>query len=608
MIKKIFSMALSVTALFSVTALMAQQHFQTVPFQSGYTADVIANGVGPSIASTTNNVDGTYYNLVANDFKPTPTSIPPSYGLPANGTISSGLSSTPGLKFQLGDLNGNNSLRLVSNIPGAIDNSGTLVLSNPVAAVKLYMLATSGQGTAQVTITVNFTDNTTQSFTEQEIPFWNSTRTNYAIRGIGRVNRNTDVLQTFPEDPKLYQTVHNIDVVNQTKLIQSITVKKTINEGVANILAFSVDAYTDCVEPITQPAGAITSASAQISWTIPTGTQAVSHDIYYSTSLTAPTSSTTPNYSGVTGVTYTIGNLSPNTKYYYWVRTNCNGMMNQSQWSLPKYFTTLCGVTALPYTYDFYYFNNFEFKTCWNNALSGGTPATGPTGTAYGWHRNPFLNIENNNWAATVVIDGVNKISWTTTPLFDFSAGAYKVKFKYGLTPYGSPSATQMGVDDVVHFMISNDGGNTWTILTTWDHNNSPSNTPNEYTYDIPGSISATTRFAFYASSGAINDHFSISFFVDDFSVESNAPLSTSEMSNPSKKTAVHPNPFKDVLYLLDTRELKNVSVGDASGRIVKTFEGSGKELNLSMLNAGVYFVTVIFKDGSKSTTKVIKQ
>ncbi|MFP3803109.1 fibronectin type III domain-containing protein, partial [Paraburkholderia sp. SIMBA_027] len=81
------------------------------------------------------------------------------------------------------------------------------------------------------------------------------------------------------------------------------------------------DAYSDCGVPALNPVGALTSNSAQVSWTVPANTQAASYDIYYSTTNTAPTSTTTPNITGITGTSATIGSLSFTTTYYYWVRT-----------------------------------------------------------------------------------------------------------------------------------------------------------------------------------------------------------------------------------------------------------------------------------------------
>ncbi|MFC3159221.1 T9SS type A sorting domain-containing protein [Chryseobacterium arachidis] len=93
----------------------------------------------------------------------------------------------------------------------------------------------------------------------------------------------------------------------------------------------------------------------------------------------------------------------------------------------------------------------------------------------------------------------------------------------------------------------------------------------------------------------------------DDFSL-TQTNLATAETSVKKNTIKVYPNPFKDVLYIAETKEAKSVSVADVSGRVVKTIENPGKELHLSELNSGLYLVTVTFKDGTKSTVKAIKQ
>ncbi|MCJ7933166.1 MAG: T9SS type A sorting domain-containing protein [Chryseobacterium sp.] len=598
MVINLFLRAIPSIALFSAATMMAQ-NFQTMPVQSGYTDDVIANGTGSSMTSTTTDVDGVSYNFVARDFKLTPTSSDLTYGLPTNGIINSVVASTPGLSFQLGNLSGNNSLRINSSAAGS--NTGTLVFTNPVAAFKLYMLSTSGSGSSSVTITVNFTDNTSQVFSNQSISDWYG-GSNFAIQGIGRILRTTDVLDANTTNPRLYQTVLNIDAANQAKPIQSVTVTKTNSAGVANIFAFSADAYTSCVAPTLSPVGSISSNSAQISWTVPSGTQAASHDIYYSTSPAVPNSSTVPSYPGVTGTSYTIGSLSASTTYYYWVRTNCSTGTSQSSWSFAGTFTTLCGTVVPSYTNNFTSFPG----TCWATNISGGTPSTGPTGTTSYWFQRNFLNGASNG-SANMNLYSTNRTGWIKTVPFDLSTGGYRVKFNHGITTYSGTAASQMGSDDVVYFLVSNDGGSTWTILQTWNAGDSPSNTSTEYIYNLTAYTSANTVFAFYGSSGTTYDSQDYNFYVDDFTVE-NAQLSVSEVSGQVKKTAVHPNPFKDVLYISDTREVKSAAVGDTSGRVVQTIEGPVKELNLSNLNSGLYFVTLYFKDGSQSTVKAIKK
>ncbi len=594
----LFFKALPAIALLSATAMMGQ-NFQTMPVSSGYTADVIANGIGSSMISTTTDVDGVSYNFVSRDFQLTSTSTPINYGIPTNGIINSVVASTPGLSYQLADFSGNNSLRINTNAAGS--NSGTLVFSNPVAAFKLYMLSTSGSGSSTVTITVNFTDNTTQVFTGQNISDWYS-GINFAIQGIGRILRTSNSLEPNSTNPRLYQNVLNIDAANQAKPIQSVTVTKTNSAGVVNVFAFSADAYTDCLAPTTEAATAVTSSSAQISWTVPSSNQAVSHDIYYSTNAATPTANTVPSHSAVSGTSYTLGSLSPSTNYYYWVRTNCSGASSKSAWSFSKSFTTLCGAVEPSYT------NNFTSYpgNCWSNSLSGGTPDTGPTGSTSYWNQRNFLNGPSNG-SASMNLYGTSKTGWIKTLPFNLSAGGYKVKFDYGVTTYSGTAASEMDSDDVVHFLVSNDGGSTWTILQTWNANNSPSNTSTEYTFSLANFTNANTVFAFYGDTGPVDDDLDYNFYIDNFTVEKEQ-LSTSEVSSQTKKAAVHPNPFKDILYLSDTREVKSASVADASGRIVKTVEGAVKELDLSRLNTGLYFITLYFKDGSKSTVKAIKK
>lgn len=587
--------ALSTCALFFASNVAAQ-NFQTMPVQSGYTADVIANGIGSSMTSTTTDVDGVSFAFVARDFQLTSTSATINYGIPVNGIINSVVASTPGLSYQLGDLSANNSLRLAT-----IGETGTLVFATPKAAFKLYMLSTSGSGTSSVSATVTFTDNTTQVFSGIALSDWYN-GSNYAIQGIGRINRTNNVLESSTTNPRLYQSVLNIDAGNVTKPIQSITIAKSAGTGISNIFAMSADAFTDCSAPTLQPVGTLSSNSAQVSWTIPPTTTAASYDVYYSTTNTAPTSTTTPNMTGVTGTSTTIGGLASSTTYYYWVRTNCTTATSQSGWSLGGTFTTLCGAVVPAYTNTF---NPFP-GNCWTNNLSGGTPATGPTGSNTYWVQDGFLNVGTAG-AIRINLYTTNSTGWLKTVPFDLSTGGYRVKFDYGVTTYSGTAASPMGSDDVIHFMVSNDGGTTWNILKTWDVNSTPSNVLATYSYDLVTNTGSNTVFAFYGTDGTVDDTPDYNFYVDNFIVES-AQLSTSEVNGSKKAVTIHPNPFKDVLYISDTKDLKLVTVTDVSGRLLKTIENPTKEINLSTLSSGLYFVNIQFKDGSKTTVKAIKQ
>ena len=60
MVINLFSRVVPAIALFSASVFMAQ-NYQTMPVSSGFTADVIANGIGSSTISTNNDVDGVSY-------------------------------------------------------------------------------------------------------------------------------------------------------------------------------------------------------------------------------------------------------------------------------------------------------------------------------------------------------------------------------------------------------------------------------------------------------------------------------------------------------------------------------------------------------------------
>lgn len=84
----------------------------------------------------------------------------------------------------------------------------------------------------------------------------------------------------------------------------------------------------------------VTSNSAGISWTaaVPAPEE---YDVYFSTSSVAPNAGTIP-IGSVSGVSATLIELSANTTYYFWVRSDCTA--SQSAWSAVGTFTTLVAV------------------------------------------------------------------------------------------------------------------------------------------------------------------------------------------------------------------------------------------------------------------------
>src|SRR6478735_4735253 len=220
---------------FAAVALMLQAKAQTfshavVPV-TGFTADVIADGAGSAASSTTADVDGVNYNFVAQNFV-NPSNASPTSALPNTGLITSAVTSTPGLTYQLAPYTANNSLRISGT------GAGTLTFPAGIFADQVYVLATSGSGTSTTIITVTFSDNTTQVF-NQVISDWYDA-TGFAIQGISRVNRTNDAIENSTTNPRLYQFQLPLTQANISRQIQSINFNKTSAGGVLNVMGISV--------------------------------------------------------------------------------------------------------------------------------------------------------------------------------------------------------------------------------------------------------------------------------------------------------------------------------------------------------------------------------
>lgn len=92
---------------------------------------------------------------------------------------------------------------------------------------------------------------------------------------------------------------------------------------------------------------------------------------------------------------------------------------------------------------------------------------------------------------------------------------------------------------------------------------------------------------------------------IDDLEiVQEDANLSVSEVSK--VKTFVYPTPFHDVVNISNVENVKSITINDAGGKLVKSFLPS-KELNLSELNEGLYFINLFMQDGTVRNYKTLK-
>ncbi len=376
--------------------------------------------------------------------------------------------------------------------------------------------------------------------------------------------------------------------------------------GEAHDYNVNIGAAPSCLAPANLSVSAISAAAATLSWTPPSVAVGVGYEYYISTSVTAPVSTTAASGSVANpAVSVSLSNLSPLTDYHVWVRSVCS-TTDKSAWSSSAAFTTPCGTVVPNFSFDF----ASGINSCWSKA-DGGTPASGPTGTTSEWYEFGYLNngfsgaMKVNVYTDTFSPSTFN--TWLITPTFNLSAGGYRVTFDYGLTESYDTTSGTLGSDDLVQFVVSQDGGTTWTVLKTWNASDSPSNTSSQYVFNLTGYTSANTRFAFYATNGTVADPESVDFFIDNFAVEQNV-LATEETSAAKNTVKAYPNPFSDVLNISDAAKVKSIMITDAAGRILKTIATPDSLLHLEELKQGVYMVVLEMKDGSRQTVKTIKK
>ena len=203
---------------------------------SGYTADVVANGTNLPVSSTISaDFDAAGYSLMERGYSNNAGGVA-TQGLPSNGIINSTL--TAGLPFQLASYSASNSLRLLGSA------SGTLTLAQPRAINTLYVLAATGSGSSNMSVTLRYTDNTTELFGGNFVPDWFGGG-NYAILGLGRTTPSGGI-ENNGSDPRLYQFAFTLSTAGRAKQLASVDFTNA-GGGVLNVMGLSAESTGDLV-------------------------------------------------------------------------------------------------------------------------------------------------------------------------------------------------------------------------------------------------------------------------------------------------------------------------------------------------------------------------
>ncbi len=288
---KIFTICAFSTLL--LTGKLEAQTFSPIT-TTGYNWDAVAEATSASL-TTTGAIDGSNYILYSAAYGAL---FSATGGLANNGLISSGTRT-----YQLQPYTQNNMLF----VPNGVTDS--LTFSTPASYAGLSLLCFSTEGNGTVNVTVRFTDNSTQVFSNQSLTDWFGTGTSITS-GFDRANRTSGTPSNASGNPKMFAMDLAINCANRAKLVKNIKIQNTGTNPRDCFMAVSgaaMPTYTVATTPVSCAGG--TNGSATVT---PAG--GIQPFTYTWSTTPAQSSSVAANLSvGVYSYTVQDGGLCPVT-------------------------------------------------------------------------------------------------------------------------------------------------------------------------------------------------------------------------------------------------------------------------------------------------------
>jgi len=422
------------------------------------------------------------------------------------------------------------------------------------------------------------------------------------------------------------------------------------------------EAVPTCFAPTALTVTGTTSQSVSLTWTASSTPPANGYEMYYSTSNTPPSAASVPQVINIMGTSTTITGLSPSTGYYIWIRSNC-AASDQSTWSAtavsfntdcqPPAITGTTGVTVCPTgaTASLTATADAGATITWYDAATGGN-VVGTGGT----YTTPPLTATTDYWVTAslgqpaayvgkdlptatsgnstfsnygLVFDAFQPMKIEEVDVYPMHAsnttGTVTINLKDSngnilQSKVATVNVSVAGVKNTISLdFIVPSAGTDYRLVV--DGATNIANLRREitsgfsYPYTLAGVCSITA-----ASFGA-NPSASYYYYLYNWKVSTGCEsartqvtatldpvcLSTSEVEG-KDGVRVYPNPFTDVINISDAKNLRSVTVTDASGRMVKTIANPGVQIHLGELKSGLYLLKIGYADGNTKTVKVIKK
>ena len=418
-----------------------------------------------------------------------------------------------------------------------------------------------------------------------------------------------------------------------------------------------------CFAPtaLTVPTATITPNGAVASWTAPSAVPGNGYEVYYSTSNTAPTSTTvldTTNSVTSTTASAPITGLLPSTTYYVWVRSACSGS-DKSVWTSVASFVTACQPPAIL---------SVNGATICGASGSATISATADSGAIITWYDAPNGGNElstGSSYTTPVISANTTYYVSAQTPgasgqvgpaapssLGTISSSNYAIGTYYQIFDVITPttlvsidvfpvSSVAIGTSSAIEIR-DNSGATLTSVPYTVSVNDGV--TPQAVVLNYPLAVGTgyrigqgvginlnrnTSGATYPFTSSAINvtgSNFSSGpnywYYIYNWQFSSSCEsarqpvnvivnsscLGTSETSALKDSIKVYPNPFTEVLNISEVENVKSISITDLAGRLLKTIEKPSSAINLSDLKSGMYLITLYLKDGTQKTVKSIKK
>ncbi len=374
--------------------------------------------------------------------------------------------------------------------------------------------------------------------------------------------------------------------------------------------SFTTYSTSDCNAPTQIYYDGLTSTTTTIAWIEGVPTPSNGYTYCYST-VNDPF-----NDSAITGTTTNtfadLTNLSPNTTYYFWVKSNCGN--TQSNWSVGSSFTTYPASECNAPT---------QF---WSNAVTSTTaeinwiPSTSAPNGGYLYVYNTTQTIggiDGNTSSTTAdltdLLPNTTYYWWVASNcVTSQSAWAYGGSFTTAATACNEP--TQLFTDPESSTLVNI----AWTAPTpapsngyiyTYSTVNDPFS-PNAITgqttetFAVLNNLTPNTTYYFWVQSNCGANR------SDRASGGSFTTQTLSSGSFAKKNVKLYPNPVNDILNLSFDNEITTVTIYNLVGQevITKAVNSNETSIEVAGLAAGTYLVKLTTPEGITLDTKMIKQ